>query len=110
MARLIYLLIFCILFFSNFAHSQTKRALVVAIGDYPEDINNIKNSWRDLSSANDYEIIYQMLLNQDFKTENIVSLIESQATASALDNKFSQLLSDAETGDMIYFLVSFEYY
>ena len=57
---LLLLTIFCITLNVN---AQTKRALIVAIGDYPTK----ERGWKDLSSIKDYEIIYQMLLNQEFK-------------------------------------------
>jgi len=93
---LLLLIIFCITLNVN---AQTKRALIVAIGDYPTK----ETGWINISSINDYKIIYQMLLNQEFKKENIDSLLNEDATAAGLDQKFSELLSKCEKGDMIYF-------
>jgi len=92
------LLLMFVILFTLSVNGQTKRALIVAIGDYPTE-----TKWNDLSSVNDYEIVHQMLLNQKFEKENIQSLINSEATSSALDEKFKQLLSVCEKGDMIYF-------
>ena len=92
------LLLMFVILFTISVNGQTKRALIVAIGDYPTE-----TKWKDLSSVNDYKIIHEMLLNQKFEKENIQSLINSEATSSALDKKFKQLLSVCQKGDMIYF-------
>ncbi|MGY8989535.1 MAG: caspase family protein, partial [Flavobacteriales bacterium] len=92
------LLIFVMLFVSISVNSQTKRALIVAIGNYPAE-----SGWKPLSSIKDYKLVHDMLLNQEFNKENIMSLLDSDATSSALDEKFSELLSNCNKGDMIYF-------
>ena len=102
MKRFQYFILILIIFSSVLLHAQTKRALIIAIGDYPEH-SDPNTSWNDLSSINDYEIVNKMLLNQGFNPENIFSLIDSQATSRALDEKFSELLSNCQPGDMIYF-------
>ena len=96
MKKLLLLIIYCLTLNVN---AQTKRALIVAVGDYPTE----KTGWTKISSLEDYKIIRKMLLNQEFKKENIDSLLNEDATASGLDQKFSELLSKCEKGDMIYF-------
>jgi hypothetical protein len=96
MKKLLLLIIYCLTLNVN---AQTKRALIVAVGDYPTE----KTGWTKISSLEDYKIIRKMLLNQEFKKENIDSLLNEDATAEGLDQKFSELLSKCEKGDMIYF-------
>ena len=102
MKRSQYLIFILVILSTVLLNAQTKRALIVAIGDYPE-YSDKSLMWSDLSSVNDYNLVKDMLLEQEFNTENIFSLIDSQATAGALDKKFSELLFKCESGDVIYF-------
>ena len=43
------------------SYSQSKKAFVITIGDYPA-----QNQWSDLSSGKDKEIVMDLLLSQGF--------------------------------------------
>ena len=70
-----------LIFFSAHALSAKKRALIISIGDYPDN-KELNQNWGDLSSSNDAEIINNLLIDQGFASDNIWSLKDENATAS----------------------------
>jgi hypothetical protein len=99
--------LFCLLsivsivcFSESFA--QTKHALVVAIGDYPEN-QNYKRNWSDLSSMNDVELVKKFLNSQKFDEKNITYLLEKDAVTENLIKAFDKLTSNVSSGDIVYF-------
>jgi hypothetical protein len=86
----------------NYLFSQSKHALVIAIGDYPQIAAREKN-WNDLSSKNDYDIVLDMLKKQKFESKNITSLIDEKATVENINSAFDQLFNLLIEGDIVYF-------
>ena len=100
--RLCFLFLLSFLGQINCLFSQSKYAIVIAIGDYPQIATRAQN-WNDLSSKNDYDIVLEMLKKQKFETKNIKSLIDEQATVENIDDAFTHLLNSVVEGDIVYF-------
>ena len=66
-------LIVLLLHVSITVQAQTKRGLIVAIGDYPE--SGQSPDWRDISSVNDIPLIRSALQKQGFKSDNISNIV-----------------------------------
>lgn len=79
------------------AGAQQKRALVIGIGDYPAE-----SGWRKISGDRDVELIVPMLRNNGFGQENIVTLVNEEATKSAIEAAFRNLADIAEDRDELY--------
>lgn len=77
--------------------SGTNRALLICVGDYPDG-----SGWRDISSANDKAIIEHMLLQNNFRSQNISVLQDSRATAATIKNALLSLSRECEKGDVVY--------
>jgi len=87
--------------FLLFAHTLqvqaiTKRALVVAIGNYPKD-----GGWQTISSIKDTGYIKPALRKQGFLENNINVITDAQATVKGLNDAFKLLVSQANVGDVI---------
>jgi hypothetical protein len=82
--------------FSSF--SQSKKAFIVTIGDYPT-----QNGWSDLSSSKDKEIVMDLLLSQGFDASSIVSLTDQNATYSGFKTSMNAFITSLQKGDIIYF-------
>lgn len=80
-------------------HAQTKYALVVAVGKYPEG----QRYWRNLSSVNDWQHIKPALLQNGFGIKNIDTLINEKATKKNILLALDKLAAKAKAGDIIYF-------
>lgn len=78
------------------ATAQTKRALLIGIGTYP-DIR-----WKPLSSANDIAYLKTALQLQGFQPANMLVLTDSQATYSGIEQGFETLKKQCKTGDIVY--------
>ena len=93
------LLLMC--FFSS--QAQTKRALIVAIGDYPDFETN---KWKAINSVNDVDLVKNALLKQNFPENNIRTLIDAAATKEGIENAFKKLVLDAGPGDIVIIHIS----
>ena len=82
--------------------SQTKHAILVGIADYPYNKKN-HQTWNDLSSDNDLVIIEKMLLEQQFKSENINILKDADATTANLSLAFQTLSNKLKKDDIVFF-------
>jgi hypothetical protein len=80
------------------SHSQSKKAFIVTIGDYPA-----QNGWSDLSSSKDKEIVMDLLLSQGFDASSIVSLTDQNATYSGFKTAVTSFIASLQKGDVIYF-------
>lgn len=76
--------------------AQTKRALLIGIGTYP-DVR-----WKPLSSANDLAYLKTALQLQGFQPANMLVLADSAATYKGIDNGFEQLKKQCKPGDIVY--------
>ena len=72
--RVVYIFLF-FLFYTLSSFAKEKYALLIGVGAYPED-----SGWAELSSSNDVELYKKTLLYQGFKEENILTLVDDQAT------------------------------
>ncbi|HRG92796.1 MAG TPA: caspase family protein, partial [Chitinophagaceae bacterium] len=88
-------------FFSS--QAQTKRALIIAIGDYPDFETN---KWKAINSINDVDLIKNALLKQKFPETNISTLTDAAATKEGIENAFKKLVLDAGPGDVVVIHIS----
>lgn len=84
-------------FFSIKSFAQNKYALIVAISEYKDP------QWSKLSSGNDVMLIQEMLGKQQFPSNQIYLLQESQATVNGLITAFDNLTNKLQKGDIVYF-------
>ena len=79
--------------------SQTKHALVVAIGNYPDPINN---GWAVINSLNDVALIKNALVNsQQFSERNIQVLTDSMATKKGIVDALDKLIGNVKENDIV---------
>lgn len=76
--------------------AQTKRALVIGISEYQQDI---ENAWDNIHGANDAELISSILVKQGFKTTKICN---KSATASRIRKEIKTMIASCKNGDIIY--------
>ena len=75
----------------------TKKALVVIVGDYPE-----QSGCNRLASANDKIVVMDMLERCGFKQSDITCLLDADATFSGILDQFAVLEKSCLPGDQIY--------
>ena len=81
---------------SNFCLAQgTKKALIIAVGDYPKD-----GLWDQISSNKDVPLIVNALNHHGFKKENMHILLDSSATKNGIIMAFQKMTQDAQKGDI----------
>ena len=88
------------------AQEGTKRALIIAIGDYgPPPVNPATGQavmgYRDLSSANDAVLVRGALERQGFSPRDIRVLPDSLATAAGIRAGLQRLVRETERGDVV---------
>ena len=90
------LILFALIFasFGRFSFAQTKRALIFAIGNYPEG-----SGWPVISSDRDDSLIQKALRDQKF--EDIKVIQDKEATISGIKNSLNELISRSEPGDVV---------
>lgn len=74
-----------------------KKALIIAIGDYPS-----AGGWSKINSSNDVTIIKDALVLQGFMEKNIAWLVDKEATKDGILKAFEQLSKKINRGDLIY--------
>jgi metacaspase-1 len=77
--------------------AQEKYALLIAIGDYPEE-----GKWTKISSVNDTSLILDALRRQKFDEENISMIIDELATKTGILDAFEDLSSRVDTNDIVF--------
>ena len=90
------LLVF-ILLLANNACGQSRYALLIGIGDYPED-----SGWNKIHGDNDISIIKPTLIRQGFPDDAIVQLLDSAATKNNILKAFDDLAARLRSGDVAY--------
>ena len=80
---------------------STNRALLMGIGDYPEN-PSLNQTWPDLSSMNDLKILQVSLRNIGFESKNIITLSNEQVTVDNIKKTFDSLILVSHEGDNIY--------
>lgn len=84
---------------AELSYSQTKHALIVAIGNYPDPV---KNGWAVINSLNDVSLIKNALtVNQQFNDKNIWVLTDSQATKKGIVDAMDKLIAAVDKGDVV---------
>lgn len=74
--------------------AQTKRALIFAIGNYPEN-----SGWQQISSVRDVSFIQKALDGQGFKEIKIVK--DENATVNGIKNSLNELIAVSKPGDVV---------
>lgn len=89
----ILLILLSLLFQTAFAQ-QNKKALIIAIGDYPKETD-----WAPISSVKDVALISNALAKQGFSS--IDSIKNEQATKAGIIKALENLAKKANSGDII---------
>ena len=99
------LLVTAILLFSVilFSQAQNKRALIIAIGDYPDPD---ENGWRAINAINDVPLVKNALIKQQFLEGNITVITDSMATKKGIENALDQLIRNSGNGDIVVIHIS----
>lgn len=90
------LLVF-ILLFANNAWGQSRYALLIGIGDYPEG-----SGWNKIHGNNDVSIIKPTLIRQGFPEEAIILLLDTAATKTNILKSLDDLAARLRSGDVAY--------
>jgi len=73
-----------------------KRALIIAIGDYPDSLG-----WGKISSTNDVPLIKRALEGQGFKEHYITLITDKKATKTGIVNAMNTLIRSSGKGDIV---------
>ena len=76
--------------------AQTRRALVIGIGQQEDP------GWGKINGDRDVSLVEEMLKNAKFKMGNVKKLVNQQATKAAIVNALKSLASQSKRGDMVY--------
>ncbi|MCD8235173.1 MAG: caspase family protein [Prevotellaceae bacterium] len=76
--------------------AQTRRALVIGIGQQED------KAWGKINGDRDVPFVEEMLTNAKFKTGNVKKLVNQQATKRAIVSTFKSLASQSQRGDIVY--------
>lgn len=79
------------------AEAQTKRALIVGIGDYP-----VESGWCKIHGDKDVSLIANALTQRGFSPNNIKCLINENATKKNILKSFNLLIKQAQQNDFLY--------
>ena len=93
--RYILLCLFTILYVNVWG--QSKHALIIGIGNYPEG-----SGWNKIHGNNDIQIIDKALKRQGFTDGNIIQLVDSKATKNNILGAFDRITSICSNGDIVY--------
>ena len=77
--------------------AQTKRALVIGIGQYPAE-----SGWAKIHGDNDIDIICTFLLKNGFQKNNIITLQNEQATKNRIVESIKAIINSSKSNDFIY--------
>lgn len=83
---------------SQAAQAETKRALLIGISDYG-NANEDPNKWANISGANDIALLMPLFKKQGF---TVTSLVDAQATHSAITKALEKLAKNSKKGDVVY--------
>jgi hypothetical protein len=96
--KLLSLLLF-VLGLLSCAFGQTKRALIFAIGKYPDD-----SGWTEISSSRDDSLIKRALAEQKFS--DIRNISDKEATIAGIKKALDELISRSQPGDIVVIHIS----
>ena len=77
--------------------AQSRHALLIGIGDYP-----CESGWSVIHGDNDISIIKAALIRQGFPTDNILQLLNSDATKDNILHAFETIANHCQQGDIVY--------
>lgn len=83
-------------FSPEFANAQTKRALVIGLGQQEDKI------WGKINGDKDMPYVEEMLKDAKFKSKDVKKLVNQQATKAAIVDAFRSLALLSKRGDIIY--------
>lgn len=83
---------------SVFAYAGEKRALIIAVGNYP-----VNSNWHNLSSANDARLMRILLQQQGFQDKNIITLADEKATKTNIRKALENLIAQSGLSDVVVF-------
>lgn len=83
--------------FLSISAGATRRALIIGIGDYPQE-----TGWKKINGDKDIPLVEETLTANGFQTANIVTLCNRQATYSAIKKELESIISKSQQGDYIY--------
>lgn len=89
-------IILLVVFLISLQSHATKRALIIAVGDYPEN-----SGWGSISSVNDVPLIKNSLLINGFLEQDITILLDAKANKQGILDALEQLQSKIVKGDII---------
>lgn len=91
------LFLLLVLFFSFVVtNAQTKRALVIGLGEQED------SSWGKINGDKDVPIVRKMLIDAGYMNNNITTLINRQATKANIVSAFKDLAESCNAGDIVY--------
>jgi hypothetical protein len=93
MKKNLYLSLLLLLF--GFTQAQ-KKALIIAVGDYPD-----KSGWNSISSLNDVPLIKDVLLQQKFLEKDIKVIQNKQANKAGIISALRNLLDESKPNDVV---------
>ena len=73
------------------------RALIIGIGDYPAE-----RGWHKINGDKDIPLVTDLLKRNGFEQQNILTLVNEQATKANILRSFHQLAKNAGKGDVVY--------
>lgn len=91
-----YIIVLYLLLFPFALSAQTRRALVVGIGQQED------KAWGKINGDLDVLYVEEILRNAKYKTKNIKKLINQQATKVSIVNALKSLATQSKRGDIIY--------
>lgn len=94
MKKVITFLILVFLFSPIFTQAQTKRALVIGLGEQED------TAWNKINGDKDIPYVLEYLKNANYK--QIVTLVNEQATKANIVNGFKALAQSCKQNDIIY--------
>lgn len=89
-------LIFLFILSSSVLTAQTRRALVIGIGQQED------KTWGKINGDKDVSYVEEILKNAKFKASNIRKLVNQQATKAAIVDAFETLAAQSKCGDVVY--------
>ncbi len=90
------LLFITLLFYNISLSAQTKRAIVIGLGQQED------SSWGKINGDSDIPYIKEMLYSSAFNRQNIITLVNEDATKKNIINAFERLIKHCCRGDIVY--------
>ena len=85
---------YILLLFSLSVTAQTKRALVIGLGEQQD------KAWNKINGDKDVPLVQAMLKNAGFKS--VTTLVNRQATKSGIVGAFKRMAASCKQGDVVY--------